>query len=85
MKVVEGKRILEIGFAHLLASIATKTTLVVRVAQCSDHLALYEAVASGTFGTKRLLVAVGAMVCGAFVQSVCEETTLRQRSLALYK
>ena len=69
--------------AHLLATITSKATLVICVAQSSDHLSFYEKITCGTFGAKRLLVTSGTVIGGSFVKGVGEKASLRQRGFAL--
>lgn len=50
----------------------------------NGYLSLYEAIACGTLGTKRLLVTLVAVVSGAFLRGVTKESSLGQRRVALY-
>lgn len=59
-----------------------KTALVVGVAQCRHHFALYEEVASGALGAKRLLVTLCTVVRRFVTSGVRKEATLRKRVFA---
>lgn len=61
-----------------------KTALVVGVAQCRHHFALYEEVASGALGAKRLLVTLCTVVRRFVTSGVRKEATLRKRVFAFF-